>query len=206
MNFAYDIIDKRASLTPNKIAVRWHSPDNIPLEISNADLKHHSDVTAYYLQRMGIVTNSVVALYGIEETFEMTTIITALHKLYATPMFDLTGRPIEACNQQKAYAIISKHDSFAIDIINSRLHELTSIEIKISVGKQYPNNWFDLHTGTRLAGIFKRTKNPPQNYNAMIINSDTPQLYDKTYPFNTHSEYLWDKFYQSLIDGKTFEF
>ena len=55
MYFSYDIIDQRAKQSPNDIAVKWHTGDGYILEISNADLHHHSEVTAYYLRRMGVI-------------------------------------------------------------------------------------------------------------------------------------------------------
>ncbi len=206
MYFSYDIIDQRAKQSPDDTAVKWHSEDGYILEISNADLHHHSDVTAYYLRRMGINKESVVALYGLENIFEFVTVLTALNKLCAIPMFDLQQKPIERCNQMQAYAIIAESKSAIINTINNNIDKFNTLEIKISVGFPYPQNWFDLHTGTRLASIFKPAYNLPKQYTSLIVYDDKPILYDETYPFTTDRGCLWDKFFHAMRTNSIFEF
>ena len=206
MNFAYDIIAARAEQKPDDIAVRWHTSEGFVLEISNADLHHHSDVTAYYLQRMGVEKGCIVFLYDLETIFEFTTILTALHKLSAIPVFDLRKKPVERCNELNAYAVIVKNDSSVISLIDNNIHQFKTLEIKISVGFPYPKNWFDLHTGVRLAGMFKKLKNFPKNYTSLVVYDQKPIFYDNKYFTETADNYLWNNFYRSMIDNQVFEF
>ena len=162
MYFSYDIIDKRAVTDPDGIAIRWQLPDGRLLEVSNADLHHHSDVTAYYLRRMGVGIGSRVFMYDMETVFEYATVLTALNKLCATSVFDLRKQPVERCNELQAYAVVCNCLSDIIPIIDADIDKFTTLEIKISVGYPYPQNWFDLHTGTRLARPFRPADNLPK--------------------------------------------
>jgi acetyl-CoA synthetase len=205
-NFGYDIIDRRAAECPNGAAVRWLSPSGFVLEISNADLHHHSDVTACYLQRLGIGQGSVVMLYGIEKVFELTTILAALHKLCAVPAFDLHNKPIERSGELNAYSIIATNNSPVIQIVTAERQNLSSVELLISTGSPYPNYWLDLHTGARLAKTFKPLKKLPENAVSLIIYDEKPQFFNETYPLQTQTDFVWDRFYRAMVEGKIFEF
>ncbi len=206
MYFSYDIIDKRAFTAPDATALRWHAPDGFIFEMTNAELQHHSDVTAYYLRRMGVGVGSIVFIYELEKVFEFATVVAALNKLGATPVIDLKNRPVERCNELNAYCIIAKNDAMAIKIVNDNLQHFRTLEIKISVGYPYPQNWFDLHTATRLASIFKRPKELPAHYTSLIIYDEKPIYYDETYPLSASSECLWDKFFRAIGNNAVFEF
>lgn len=206
MYFSYDIICQRATIDPDAIALRWHASDGFVLEMTNDELHHHSDVTAYYLRRMGVGAGSRVFIYELERVFEFATVVVALNKLGATPVIDLQNRPMERCNELNAYCIIAKNDAKAIEIVDANLQHFRTLEIKISVGYPYPQNWFDLHTATRLASIFKRPKELPSHYTSLIIYDEQPIYYDETYPFSTSSDCIWDKFFRAMRDNDIFEF
>jgi len=201
-NFGYDIVDKRAEKFPEEIAVKSLIDNDFSLEISNADLHHHSDVTAYYLQRMGVKQDSRVLLCGLEKRFELAVILTALHKLCAVPVFDLTKNAVNCANLLGTYAIISASNSPDIEHITQNISKLKTTEILISVGSPCPNYWFDLHTGTRFSKQFKPLKNIPQNYNSLIIFDGNPQFFNENYPLETKTDYFWDKFYRAMVKNK----
>lgn len=205
MYFSYDIIDNRAVTDPDGIAIRWQSPDGRLLEVSNADLHHHSDVTAYYLRRMGVGVGSRVFMYDMETVFEYATVLTALNKLCATPVFDLRKQPVERCNELQAYAVVCNCLSDIIPIIDADIDKFTTLEIKISVGYPYPRNWFDLHTGTRLARPFRPADNLPKNYTSFIVYDKQPILYDETYPIDATGNTVLDRFLGAIRHGSVFE-
>jgi len=203
-NFGYDIVDKRAADFPNEIAVKALIDSDFVLEISNADLHHHSDVTAYYLQRMGVQQDSCVLLCGLEKRFELAVILSALHKLCAVPVFDLTKNALNCANSIGVYAIISANDSPEIEHITQNIPNLKTAEILVSVGNPCPDYWFDLHTGTRFSKQFKPLKNIPKNYNSLIIFDEKPQFFNETYPLETTTNFAWDRFYRAMIENKEF--
>jgi hypothetical protein len=205
-NFGYSVIYKSAIECSDKIAVRWQSPSGFVLEISNADLHHHSDVTANYLQRLGIGQDSVVMLYGIEKVFELTIILAALHKLCAIPAFDLQNKPIERSGKLSAYSIIATNNSPVIQIITAAKQNFSSVEVLISVGTPCPNYWLDLHTGARLAKKFKPLEKLYKNQASLIIYDKKPQFFNETYPLQTKTDFVWDMFYRAMVKGEIFEF
>ena len=201
-NFGYDIIDRRAVDFSNDIAVKMLIDNDFTLEISNADLRHHSDVTAYYLQKMGVQKSSRVLLCGLEKRFELSLILTALHKLCAVPVFDLTKNALIIANSLEVYAIISANNAPEIQHITQNISALKTAEVLISVGTSCPDYWFDLHTGKRLAKTFKPLKNIPENYNSLIIFDGKSQIFNEKYPLETKNNFVWDKFYRAMIENK----
>jgi len=203
-NFGYDIVDKRSVEFPNEIAVKASIDNDFKLEISNADLHHHSDVTAYYLQRIGVKQGSRVLLCGFEQCFELAVILTALHKLCAVPVFDLTKNALCCANLLEVYAIISTNNFSEIEHITQNISKLKTTEILLSVGSPCPNYWFDLHTGTRFSKQFKPLKNIPKTYNSLIIFDDKPHFFPETYPLETITDFVWDKFYKAMIKNEVY--
>ncbi|MDR3326992.1 MAG: hypothetical protein LBT04_02490 [Prevotellaceae bacterium] len=205
-NFGYDIIDRRAKNFPDQTAVVWHSPNGFALEISNADLHHHSDVTAYYLRRLGVGQGSVIMLYGLEKAFELTTVLTALHKLCAVPAFDLQTEAIKNSNSLEAYSIIANNNSPVIQQVNNNRHQLLTVELLINTGNPCPDYWLDLHTGARMAKTFKPVEKIPKDRTSLIIIDTEPIFFNEKYPLTTTTNYLWDKFYRTMTEGKVFDF
>jgi acetyl-CoA synthetase len=203
-NFGYDIVDKTAADFPEKIAVKSFINNELILEINYADLHHHSDITAYYLQKLGIKKGSRVMLCGLENMFEIEFIITALHKLCATIVFDLQQKPIERCNLLNVYAIISANNSPVIEQVTQNMNELQTVEVLISVGNPCPNYWLDLHTGTRCAKPFKPLEKIGEDQTSLIIFDEEPQFFNQNYPLDTTSNYVWDRFYRSIVLGEVF--
>ena len=197
-NFGYDIVDKRATEFPNEIAVKALINNDFTLKISNADLHHHSDVTAYYLQRMGIKQGSRVLLCGLEKRFELAVILTALHKLCSVPVFDLAKNAVVCANSLEVYAVISANNFSEIEHITQSIPKLKTAEILVSVGSPCPDYWFDLHTGTRFSKQFKPLKDIPKNYHSLIIFDKTPQFFNETYPLETAADFVWDRFYRAM--------
>jgi len=201
-NFGYDIVDKRAADFPDKIAVKALTDNDFVLEISNADLHHHSDVAAYYLQRMGVKPASRVLLCGLEKHFEFAIILTALHKLCAVPVFDFTQNAVNCANSVAVYAIIAANNSADVEHITQNISKLKTAEILISVGNPCPDYWLDLHTGMRFAKQFQPLKNVPANYDSMIIFDKKPQFFNQNYPLETKTDFAWDKFYRAMINNE----
>ncbi len=208
MNFGFDVIDKRAEASAEAVAMRWHYGEGKVFEVSNDDLRHHSDVAAQYLSRFGVGAGSVVALYGLEQGFEFAIVLAALAKLSATAMFEVgTTDPVRRCNEAKAYAVICHCCSEAIELVDRGQSQLQTIEIKISFGYPYPEGWFDLHTGMRLTGPFKRPAATSEDIDSMIIFQDNQKIvHKKNYPMLTTGGELWDRFYRSMREGYVFEF
>ncbi|MDR0829960.1 MAG: hypothetical protein LBN95_07605 [Prevotellaceae bacterium] len=203
-NFGYDIVDKMAADFPEKIAVKQFIDNDLTLEINYADLHHHSDITAYYLQKLGVKQGSRVLLAGLENKFEITFIIAALHKLCATIVFDLQNKAVDCCNELGVYAIISANNSPVIEQVTQNLDRLQTVELLISVGDPCPNYWLDLHTGTRFSKPFKPLENIDETQTSLIIFDEKTHFYGKNCPYSSKTNYVWDRFYKNMIDGETF--
>ena len=81
-NFAYDIVDKYAEISPDKTALVWCNDHDQERIISFKELKEYSDKTANFFQKQGIKKGDKVML-TLKARFEFWFCILALHKLGA---------------------------------------------------------------------------------------------------------------------------
>lgn len=81
-NFAYDIVDKLAQLSPNKAAMVWCNQKGEEHIFTFADMKKYSDKTANFLSGLGVKKGDMVLLL-LKRHFEFWFTIVALHKLGA---------------------------------------------------------------------------------------------------------------------------
>ena len=81
-NFAYDVVDEIASLTPDKRAMVWVNDHGERYEFTFADMKRYSDRAANVLRKYGIGKGDAVMM-TLKGRFEFWFCILALHKLGA---------------------------------------------------------------------------------------------------------------------------
>lgn len=172
-NFAYDIVDEWAKIEPNKRAICWTNDQGEHLDISYDELRHHSDITAYFFQKLGIGKGDRVMLI-LKRRFEFWFSIIALQKLGAIciPATHLLTKKdiVYRCNAAEIKMIVAVDDEFVVNEINTALPDCPSLKKLVSVGPNTPKGWHDLHAGTRRAKTFVR----PENVNT---NSDVSLLY-----------------------------
>lgn len=202
-NFGYDIIDQNALKQPNRIAVSYRSMLH-KIDITCDELRHHSDITANYLRRVGVMPQTPVLVAGMEHSFELALILGGLSKLGAIAIIPTTDAIVEACNSCQAYAAIVRTKTVGIEALSKHVEALTSVELRIAIGEDCPNGWFDFHTGVRSAGVFKRKPlQLPDDATLLTLYDGTPHHYPLTYPQEAKQGMPWDDFFYAQIHQTT---
>lgn len=81
-NFAYDVVDKYAEISPDKTALVWCNDQDQERIISFKELKEYTDKTANFFKKQGIKKGDKVML-TLKSRYEFWFCIIALHKLGA---------------------------------------------------------------------------------------------------------------------------
>ena len=136
-NFAFDVLDRKAHLTPNAPCVRHIDDSFARRDYTYQDMSKASGRAANVLKELGIKKGDKVILM-LHRRVEWWQIMLGLHKLGAVAIpspAQLTPHDIEfRCRQSKARAIIADYRLIpSIDAIESPLPEL---EFRIRVGSE----------------------------------------------------------------------
>ena len=59
-NFAYDVVDEWARISPDKIALKWTNDHGAYREFTFGELKQYSDKTASYFLSLGLKKGDIV--------------------------------------------------------------------------------------------------------------------------------------------------
>ena len=102
-NFGYDVVDAWAAQQPGKRALCWTNDQGEHKEYTFADIKHYSDQTASFFQRLGIGRGDQVML-----------ILTVAHPATATTFIDRFLATAEAY-RVPAVLVINKMDIYTDD-------------------------------------------------------------------------------------------
>ncbi|MDD3404716.1 MAG: AMP-binding protein [Paludibacteraceae bacterium] len=207
-NFAYDVVDEWARIQPKKRAICWTNDNGDHVDITFDELRHHSDITAYYFQKLGIGKGDRVMLI-LKRRFEFWFSIIALHKLGAVciPATHLLTKKdiVYRCNAAGIKMIVAVDDDFVINEINAARPDCPTIEHLIAVGNQCPDGWKDFHAGTRHSKIFVRPENVNTNNDISLLyftsgTTGNPKMvaHDFTYPLG---HIVTAKYWQNLHEG-----
>ena len=157
-NFAYDVVDKIASQTPDKLAILWANDKGREKRITFGELKRESDKVASFLTSLGIKKGDYVIVM-LKRHYEYWYTYLALHKIGAitipaTTMLqvhDLVYR-IEAANIS---AVICTTDGVIASIIEKAELECGTNLIKVHArGKR--DGWHNFDEGKDSAPEFVR--------------------------------------------------
>lgn len=107
-NFAYDIVDKYAEISPDKTALVWCNDYDKERIISFKELKEYSDKTANFFKNCGIKKGDKVML-TLKSRYEFWFCILALHKLGAIT--------IPATHMLKTRDIVYRMESAGIKMV-----------------------------------------------------------------------------------------
>lgn len=148
-NFAYDIVDKYAEISPDKIALVWCNDHDQERIISFKELKECSDKTANLFQEHGIGKGDRVML-TLKARFEFWFCILALHKLGAIT--------IPATHMLKTKDIVYRVKEAGIKMVvcigedevpeyfDEADEKLDDIKLKkVLVGDEERGNWLNFH-------------------------------------------------------------
>ena len=191
-NFAYDVVDEWARTNPTKRAICWTNDKGAHIDITFDELRHHSNITAYYFQKFGIKKGDRVMLI-LKRRFEFWFSIIALHKLGAVciPATHLLTKKdiIYRCNAAGIKMIVAVDDDCVVSEIEAARTESPTLEYLVAVGNNCPDGWQDFHEGVRRSKTFVRPKHANTNDDISILyftsgTTGNPKMvaHDFTYP------------------------
>ncbi|MBO5974386.1 MAG: AMP-binding protein [Paludibacteraceae bacterium] len=191
-NFAYDVVDEWAKIAPQKRALCWCNDKGEQTNFTFDELRHYSDITAYFFQKLGIKKGDKVMLI-LKRRFEFWFSILALHKLGAVciPATHLLTKKdiVYRCNAADIKMIVAANEPVIVEHINAALSSSPSVEKLVSVGGDTPEGWHDFHDGIRRAKVFERPENCNTNDDVSILyftsgTTGEPKMvmHDFTYP------------------------
>ena len=177
---------------PTKHAICWTNDKGAHIDITFDELRHHSNITAYYFQKFGIKKGDRVMLI-LKRRFEFWFSIIALHKLGAVciPATHLLTKKdiIYRCNAAGIKMIVAVDDDCVVSEIEAARTESPTLEYLVAVGNNCPDGWQDFHEGVRRSKTFVRPKHVNTNDDISILyftsgTTGNPKMvaHDFTYP------------------------
>ncbi|MBP5366345.1 MAG: AMP-binding protein [Bacteroidales bacterium] len=190
-NFAYDVVDEWARISPLKPALLWTDDKENEHQYSFSDIKDLSDRTASYFMSIGVKQGDRVLLI-LKRNAEFWFSIVALHKIGAIV--------IPATHQLSPHDIIYRIKAAGISMIVacgdepvlSNIQEavkVAPVERLVSIGPKVPEGFGDYQQGIRCAKTFVRPSFVNTNDDIMLLyftsgTSGEPKMvaHDFTYP------------------------
>lgn len=152
-NFAYDVVDEWARITPEKTALVWCDEQGHKASFNFAELKQYSDKTANFFQSIGIGKGDPVMLI-LKRRYEFWFSILALHKLGAVAIpatHLLTTKDIAYRNNAADIkAIVAVADDKVQDCVDAAQSDSPTLALKIIVGGQR-EGWHGFDAGVAQA-------------------------------------------------------
>ena len=140
-NFAYDIVDEYAGISPDKTALVWCDENGREETFTFSQMKSYSDRAANFFKSLGIKKGDVVMLI-LKRHFEFWFACLALHKLGAicipathllTPK-DITYR----CGAASIKMIVSCADKKVIESVDAAQKNSPTLKFKAVVRENFP--------------------------------------------------------------------
>ncbi len=137
-NFAFDIVDKLAQKSPDKLAMLHVSHDKVERRFTFGDISRWSSKTANYLESLGIQRGDRVMVV-LKRHYQFWFVITALHKMGAV-IIPATNLLMEHDFDYRfkaagVKAILCTADGQVADEAEKAAKNCPSVEVKIMVGE-----------------------------------------------------------------------
>ena len=156
-NFAYDVVDEWASISPGKIALKWTNDQNVSREFTFGEIKKYSDQAASFFQTLGLKKGDMVMAI-LKRRVEFWFTIIALHKIgvIIIPATHLLTKKdlVYRNNAADIKAIIAVGEEPIIGHINDSMVESPTVKHLISIGPEVPDGWLDFQQGIESAPDF----------------------------------------------------
>ncbi|MFA6780357.1 MAG: AMP-binding protein, partial [Paludibacteraceae bacterium] len=165
-NFAYEVVDGWAKVSPDKVALCWTNDKGEHIDFTFADMKRETDKTASYFQSLGIGKGDMVMLI-LKRRYEFWFSIIALHKIGAVviPATHLLTKKdiVYRANAADIKAIVADGEEVILKHISDSLADSPSVGKVVSVGPLVPEGWEDFHKGIDSAAPFVKPEHPNTN-------------------------------------------
>jgi acetyl-CoA synthetase len=170
-NFAYDVVDRLASLSPERRALRWSDDQGGRADYSFADLAELSDRAASFLSDLGIGPGDRVML-ALRRQAEFWWVILGLHKIgaVAAPATHLLKAEdlVYRFEQAEVAAVLATSQGGLADEIDQACAQLRRPPLKLSSPGQRPG-WIDFAAGLAAAGPWDRPRQAPSLTDPMLL-------------------------------------
>ncbi len=174
-NFAYDVVDEYARISPLKRAICWVNDKGKHHDFTFGELKEKSDAVASFFQSLGIIRGDKVMLI-LKRRFEFWFSILALHKIGAICIpatHLLTPKDIIFRNNAAGTKmIVCVDEPEIIKNVNDAMADSPTIETLVSVGDLRHEGWQPFNEGISNAKPFI-----PPTGEAASKNNDISLLY-----------------------------
>lgn len=209
-NFAYDVIDEWAKLTPQATALLWTNEEGSTRAISFLELKQESDAAASYFLSLGINKGDMVMLI-LKRNYEFWISVMALHKIGAIAIpatHMLTTHDIVYRNNMAGIkAIICVGEDYVLEQVKGSMSQSPTVEILVSIGPKAPEGFHDWHKEIGQAPAFVRPEHVNTNDDIMLIyftsgTSGEPKMvaHDFAYPIgHMTTGVYWHNLHQGSI-------
>ncbi len=209
-NFAYDIVDEWARISPDKTALVWCDENGKSAKFTFSELKVNSDKTANYFQSLGIKKGDPVMLI-LKRHYEFWFCILALHKIGAIciPATHLLTKKdiVYRNNAADIKMIVAVAEENVLNHVDEAEAESPSLKLKVTVGVER-NGWINFENGLKNASDkFKRPsgKDASSNDDIMLLyftsgTTGMPKMvqHNFSYPLG---HIITAKYWQNVRDG-----
>jgi len=210
-NFAYDVVDRIAAETPDRVALVWCNEEGESKIIRFAEVKEYSDRVAGFLKRVGIKKGDRVMLI-LKRRYEFWFALLGLHKVGATAVpatHLLTAQDIIYRNQAaEVKMIISVAEPEVIAHIEEAALASPSLQMKVLVnGEETRPGWLNFAQEVAASEpVFPRTaaeEVTPEDISLLYFTSGTtghPKMvaHNFQYPLG---HIVTAKYWQRVKDG-----
>ena len=209
-NFAYDVMDRWAELTPDQPALIWARESGEHKILTFAQIKEESDRVVSYFRSLGIDRGDRVMII-LKRRYEFWLTVLALHKIGAVAIpatHMLTWRDIVYRNHKAdVKAIVCVGDSYVVEQVSKSLPDSPSVKVLVSVGPVVPDgfhNWHEEIDSVRI-GQFKIQRTANDDIMLAYFTSGTngePKMvaHDFSYPIgHLVTGVFWHNLHQGSI-------
>lgn len=190
-NFAYDIVDEYAILSPQKKALIWCNPLGEEKAFTFAQLSALSNQAANFFSSLGLQKGDPVMLI-LKRRYEYWICALALLKIgciLIPATFQLAGKDIVyRCNAAQIKAVIAVDDQQVIAHVNEAQPSCPTLKWKISLGDHLGWLCFSKEMEKHTT-VWKKPASLPENSDPMLIyftsgTTGMPKMarHDQTYP------------------------
>lgn len=203
-NFGFDTVDALAYSNSKRIGLDFISAEGKRLPISCDDLRHHSDLMAEFLRFKGVKPGDAVVVCGLEDTFELYLVLTAIIKLEATVVFSPVSCIIDAIQHYNTSAVIVHASSNGIELVDKNI---ATPLLKVSVGMPIPKGWRDLHRGSWRVHEFDIPQFGERTADDVVVveyGKEFETSYTRSDLRTMHAETGWQGYVSSQLQGEIY--